>query len=222
MEWRQQPWTRTARAMRVVMLLGAMSLAAAQAKAQAPPDTSAIPDSAATPAPVENPTFRAWSPGRQWITLRAGYAKSALENAADGNVGAGFGFSRIGKSLWSLGVSAHFDLLGRFGSAAEIEVPMTFEIARHYGWNTGIRPYLGVGGGAFFYKTYRTGDDVAEVRPGFLLLGGMNAPVAENTLVGFDIRVAFQGAAGTRNPVFASKDEDVAHWSVKLTYSRVD
>jgi hypothetical protein len=163
-----------------------------------------------------------WAEDRQWLSLRAGYAKSGVSTAADGNVGAGFAYTRMGKGRWSVGAAAHVELLGRFASAAEIEVPITMELARHAGWKTSIRPYLGLGGGAFFHKTYRTGADEAETRPGFYFLGGANTTISDHSMIGLDVRMIFISSASSDNPVFPNDDEDAVHWSAKLNYSRVE
>jgi hypothetical protein len=163
-----------------------------------------------------------WGEGRQWFSFRAGYAKSTVKESGDGNVGAGFGFTRVGKGLWSVGGFAHLELLGRFAGSAEIEIPATLEVARHSAWKSGVRPYLGFGGGAFYHKFYRTGADIADLRPGFYFLGGMNAPISDHSLLGFDVRMVFQGSASSENPVFPNSREDAVHWSAKLNYSRVE
>lgn len=197
-----------------------MAFVAGTAAAQGAPDSvAAVADSVApAPRPVETGP---WGPDRHWLDFRVGYAKSLEQGAADGNIGAGFGFTYMGKSRWSLGAHTHVELLGRFGGAAEIEVPMTFEVARHFGWKSVARPYLGAGGGAFFHKTYRTGADEAHVRPGFMLVGGFNAAVSDANLLGIDVRMVFQGSASSRNPVFPNDTEDAVHWSVKLNYAIV-
>src|SRR5437899_633619 len=94
-------------------------------------------------------SFDPWAKGREWVSVRFGYAKSSAQGAADGNVGAGFGYVRFRNSKWSLGATAAVDILGRYGNATEIESPWTVEVVRHYRWVTPARPYLGVGAGAY-------------------------------------------------------------------------
>src|SRR5947207_2318962 len=78
-----------------------------------------------------------WSRGRQWLTIRAGYAKSQAPGAANGNVGAGIGYSRFLTRRWAVGAYVHDDLLGKFGGgASEIEIPFTVEVVRHTRWGT--------------------------------------------------------------------------------------
>jgi hypothetical protein len=199
-------WRAACSCVRVMVLAGATALVAASGSARVSRADS----------------LDIWTPGRQWLSVRAGYAKSGVKNAADGLVGVGFGYTRMGKGLWSLGGHAHFEVLGRYNQAAEIEIPLTFEVARHFGWKSVVRPYFGAGGGAFYYKTYRTGADVAQVRPGWFFVGGMNAPISNTSAIGMDLRMVFQGNASSRDPIFPNTDEDAVHWSIKLNYARVE
>lgn len=175
-----------------------------------------------TPAAVRAQPLDPWGEGRQWFSFRAGYAKSTVKESADGNVGAGFGFTRMGRGPWSVGGFAHIELLGSFAGSAEIEIPATLEIARHAAGKSSLRPYLGFGGGAFFHKFYRTGADAADMRPGFYFLGGVNTTISDHSLLGFDVRMVFQGSASSENPVFPNSREDAVHWSAKLNYSLVE
>jgi hypothetical protein len=74
-----------------------------------------------------------WAHEQDWISVRAGYAKTSVKNAADGLVGVGFGFNHFRNSKWAFGAYAHYEVLGRFGAAAEIEVPLTASVRRP-GW----------------------------------------------------------------------------------------
>jgi hypothetical protein len=201
-----------------LLCVALVSGAAAQQPAATPPPVT-------TPPPPAVPSARpsdAWAPGSQWLSLRFGYAKSGDENAANGNIGAGFGFNAMGKGMWSVGGYAHLEVLGRFGSATELEMPLTLEFARHSRWGSVVRPYFGLGGGVFFHKTYRTGGDEADMRPGFYFVGGINTAISDHSLLGFDVRTVFQGPVENNDPVFGSGDPDVTRWSVKVNYSRVN
>src|SRR2546422_660216 len=90
-----------------------------------------------------------WTTGTEWFTVRAGYAKSTAAGAADGNVGFGFAYTRFHNSKWAFGGTAEWDVLGRFGSARELEVPWTIEVSRHYKWPATLRPFLALGVGAY-------------------------------------------------------------------------
>lgn len=166
-----------------------------------------------------------WSAKTQWVSLRFGYAKSAAVGAADGNVGYGFGYTRFRNSNWAFGAHAEINVLGRYGRARELEIPWTFEVTRHYKWNTPLRPYLGVGAGAYYHQISGTGSDATTVLPGGYLAWGLNAPVSDRGLLGFDVRANSVRATAQDNPVFggavtANKPQSrVVHWSAKVGYS---
>jgi len=181
--------------------------------------------------PVDELT-RSWQPARQWMSFRVGMARSLAPDAPDGSVGGGIGFSRMISGLhiwrftplrrWSFGGYVQVDQIGRFGNASEIEVPLTAELVRHYQWGTPyLRPYLGLGGGAFFRKLYRTGADVApRPRVGGYLVVGANAPINSNRVIGVDLRFArVDGDNGGVNPVFGVGKNPVTHWGMKLNYA---
>ena len=149
--------------------------------------------------------------GEQWISLRAGYAKGSGEVAPDGLLGGGFGYRRFVLDKWSVGGFVHYELLGRFGSAADITVPITLEVVRHTHWGAAVYPYVGVGAGAFYHKRYRTSVDVTPVAPegegaaprvyrtgvgwsgftpGRYLTFGVTTPVRTRGLLGLDVRMA--------------------------------
>ncbi len=77
-----------------------------------------------------------WSKHSQWWSVRGGYAKSTAEGSADGSLGFGIGYTRFWSSQWAGGAYGHVELLGRYRGAAEIEIPWTLELARHFKWNT--------------------------------------------------------------------------------------
>jgi len=187
--------------------------------------------------------FDPWAPGAQWLTLRAGYAKSNVENSGNGGPGYGISYSRmisgidvLGLKLfqhYSIGASVNHDLVGHFGPAAEIDVPLTVEMTRHYAWNTALHPYWGFGTGGYYRKTYRTGADTRDVSLGYFLALGANMPVAERNMLGLDIRMnRFEATNDPVNPVFGPgsgsleqdgsvKKDTGTHWGAKLTWSFV-
>jgi|KBSSwiStaDraftv2_1062776.scaffolds.fasta_scaffold19168_1 hypothetical protein len=176
-------------------------------------------------APLEAQEHDPWAKGSEWLQVRAGYAKSTVAGAADGNFGLGFGYERFRNAKWSFGAQASFDVLGRYGDAVEIESPWTVEALRHYRWKTPARPYVGIGGGAYYYKVSGTGDDHAGINPGVYLATGINTQVSTHGLLGFDVRMSWVQLAYQDNPVFggaATVDEHQnrgMHWSVKGTYA---
>lgn len=184
-----------------------------------------------------------WAPGAQWLTLRAGYAKSTVDGTGNGGPGYGVAYSRMLSGLairdrtlfrhWSIGASVGHEVVGHFGPASEIDVPATVEMLRHYAWNSDLKPYFGVGLAGHYRKTYRTGDDLREVSLGWFLSGGANVQVATRSLVGLDVRMSrLDASQDPPNPVFGygsgtlERDgsftrEKGTHWSVKLGWSFV-
>lgn len=157
----------------------------------------------------------AWAPGTGWIQVRAGYAKIAASNAPNGAAGYGFGYSRMLEPFWifkhfSLGGYVHHEMLGKVGSAAVIDVPISLELDRHFMWNGGLRPYFGVGFGANFIKDYRFPDPSGDVRGGTYLSGGANVQLNQNSVFGFDGRA---GVVSNLNKTYL--------WSLKLNYAWV-
>lgn len=233
------------------LALPAVLALAPAARAADPPATAAAPAATTAPAAPTAPTASApaaksdtepeWTKGAQWMSVRAGYAKISAENAPDGLAGYGFGYVRFVMTRWALGSYIHQELLGRFGHATAIEVPITVELVRHTRWGAAMHPYIGVGAGAFYYKYYRTGQDVAGFRPGRYITLGFTSPVAPRNLLGVDIRLAsidklrdnrvFAGSESDNptlpdafaqpfsvlNTGFSSGSE--LHWSVKLNYA---
>jgi len=186
--------------------------------------------------------------GSQRLSVRFGYAKGSGDVAPDGRLGGGFGYRRFVLDKWSVGVYAHYELLGRFGEATDIMIPLTMEVARHTRWGAAVYPYVGVGAGAFYHKQYRTGVDASGFSPGRYLTFGACTPVRPRGFLGLDVRVAsvdrldnnaaFPGPdAGrlkvddlvlllkgpTRDdlPLFFNESESKTRilWSVKLDYS---
>ncbi len=145
--------------------------------------------------------------GSQWMSVRAGYAKAAGDAATSGLGGGGFGYRRFVLDRWSVGAFAHYDLLGRFGAASEIEIPLTLEVMRYSRWGAAVYPYAGIGAGAFYHKRYRTGADESNFTPGRYLACGMHVPVHKQGLLGLDVRMATVDKPDA-NPAFPGPDGD--------------
>jgi len=120
-----------------------------------------------------------------------------------------------------LGAYVHFDQLGRFGDAAELEIPATAELVRHYQWTSPyLRPYLGVGAGGFYRKLYRSGHDIGRMKPGAYFVFGANSPIDAHHVIGLDARFArVNGDNLVNNPVFGPGKASATHWSIKLNYA---
>jgi hypothetical protein len=162
-----------------------------------------------------------WGAGAQWATAKAGYAKAAGKSAADGNVGFGLAYSRFFVDQISLGMAVHYEVLGRYSGPAEVEIPVTAEVAYHLKMARDAKPYFGLGWGLFFHRYMNTPEDESETRPGFFATTGVNALLDEHSLIGVDARLVVQGGAMTENPVFPFDDTRNIHWSVKVAYTRV-
>jgi hypothetical protein len=166
-----------------------------------------------------------WATGTEWFSVRGGYAKSSAAGSADGNVGFGFGYTRFHNSKWAYGGTAEWDVLGRFGSARELEIPWTLDISRHYKWPVALRPYVGIGLGAYYHQISGTGDDGSKVLPGGYIGTGFNTPISDRGLFGLDVRMNVVRAQAQDNPVFGSEatanvhENRVLHWGVKLGYA---
>lgn len=163
----------------------------------------------------------AWSDDARWISVRAGSARSGARFAAKGGVGYGFGYTWfLAKEVaWSANVQ--HDLLGSYAGAAEVEVPITVEFTKHFGVSEPARPYMGVGWGAIYHKTYRTGADVSGFRQGVYVALGGNGALNASSLIGFDVRIMLEQDTRSTNPTFPNVEPTSTNWSVKLSYSRV-
>lgn len=203
---------------------------------------AAVPSFAAEKAGSVDPQL---ARGSRWIALRAGYAKRSGEFAANGLAGVGFGYRRFVLDRWAVGAFMNYDVLGKFGEASDIEIPLTLEITRHSRWGTAFYPYVGVGAGAFYRKYYKTGADFSSWTGGRYLTMGGSTEVRKGGFLGVDVRLAIVDLPDD-NPVFAGPDparqhvDDVVndlvdgkpvvfiqdresksetHWSFKVDYS---
>jgi hypothetical protein len=172
-------------------------------------------------APARARADEPWDAGHHWVSARIGFVKSGAEFAPDGSLGYGFGYSWIlGHNLaWS--ATAGYDLLGKYGGAAEFEIPLTTEFTRHFRWGSNARPYLGLGWGAIYHKTYRTGADESGFRQAIYLTAGGNTKVNANNLLGLDFRYQLEQDTRSNNPTFPNSAASSSVLSAKLSYSRV-
>lgn len=201
---------------------------------------SQVPESSAPRTPGDE----LWDPGTNWVSLRAGYAKSTARGAGHGGVGYGFGFAHMmaPMKIWrwtlfkqfSIGGYIHHEMIDHFSNSAEIEVPATLELVRHLNWKTPFRPYLGFGAGQFYRKAYRTGADTRNVNFGGYLAFGANSPIGGRHILGFDARlIRVDSSYIPPNPVFGEgaararltshgpelEPWPATHWSAKINYT---
>ncbi len=184
-----------------------------------------------------------WAPGSNWLYVRAGYAHSSANGSGNGGAGYGVGFRHflnpshvndwkvLGiKPLgflhwtlfrrWSIGGFVEYDVIGRYGSASDVEIPAAVELTRHIMWKSVARPYVTLGVGPFYRKLYNTGDDFSIVRTSGFLATGVDAPIAPHQMLGFDVRLARVMSENVpANPVFGGGELEASHWSMKLSYA---
>lgn len=184
-----------------------------------------------------------WATGSNWLYLRGGYAKSGANDAGNGGAGYGFGFRHMLSTTrvdrwgafgvrplgflhwtllkhWSFGGFVEYDVLGRYGNASEIEVPMAVDLTRHVMWKGAAKPYFSLGMGTFHRKTYRTGTDLSHTAVAGFVSTGFDARIASNQMLGVDARLARVPSENSPpNPVFGGGTSEATHWSVKLSYS---
>jgi hypothetical protein len=163
----------------------------------------------------------AWSDDSRWASVRVGSAGSGARLAPMGSVGYGFGYTWFLANQLAWSATVQHDVLGRFGDASEIDVPITVEFTRHFHFSESARPYLGGGIAAIYHKTYRTGADEAGFRQGLYVATGGNAALSTGSLVGFDFRMMIEQDTRSINPTFPNPAASTRNWSMKLSYSRV-
>lgn len=163
---------------------------------------------------------RAFTTGAQWLSLRFGYAREQGRFSPDGNVGYGFGYSRMVSNKLSLGANVQHDLLGKFGGAALIAVPATFEAVWHFRWPTPVRPYAGAGIQTVYRKIYRSGANTSSMEPGYSFNTGVDVAVDKAHLLGVDLRMArVANDSWSLDPVFGIRRPVTTLVSIKLNYT---
>ncbi len=166
-----------------------------------------------------------WAQGADWISFGAGYARAGGKNAGDALGGYGIGYRHMMSNKYSFGVSIRHELLGHLGNSYEISVPMTAEFTRHFHWKTAFRPYLGLGGGYYFHKYYRTSHDYTGAPGGgWHISTGADLPLDDRHTLGLDARVGFVDtrAENIVNPVFGPEPATLSQWSIKLNWAIVN
>lgn len=163
----------------------------------------------------------AWDKDHHWVSARFGIAKSGATLASGSNPGFGFGYTWMLGTDVSWSATAGYDLLGKYGAAAEIEIPVTTDFAKHFRMGPAVRPYLGLGWGVIYHKTYRTGADQGGWRQGIYLATGANTSIGGAGLVGVDFRYMIEQDTRSNNPTFPNPDASGHVTSLKLSYSRV-
>ncbi len=235
---------RAASVVAAFVLISGLSLSSARAQS-APADSSAAPaDTAATPAPTGKPAktpkqAKPKSPkpsyderrkedgvlaqGANWLSLRFGYAKRSGDLSGQGLVGYGIGYQHMMSNRYAFAAGVGHDVVGHFANQVDIAVPFTAEFQRHFRWKSAARPYVGAGGGFYFRKKYRTGNDYNTFTTGGAHVSvGFNSAIDERHVIGVEARAArLQGHAGATNTTFGTGEDSETLWSVKASWSLV-
>jgi hypothetical protein len=158
-----------------------------------------------------------------WISLRFGYAKRTGDVNGDGLVGYGVGYQHMIDRRYAFAAGAGHDIVGHFAGRLDEAVPFTAEFQRHYNWKTSVRPYVGLGGGFYFRKAYRTGADYTTTTTGGPHLSvGFTSALDDRHVIGFETRVALlQGRAGVTNTTFGPGKDTETIWTAKVSWALV-
>jgi len=158
-----------------------------------------------------------------WLAFRFGYAKRSGDLAGDGFVGYGVAYQHMMSRKWAFAAGVGHDIVGHFGTQLDEAVPFTAEFERHYKWNTALRPYIGVGGGFYLRKMYRTGTDYNTTTTGGPHVSlGFTSALDEKHVIGVEARVAsLKGRKGIVNPTFGPGQDTETIWTAKVTWALV-
>ena len=161
--------------------------------------------------------------GANWIGLRAGYAKRGGDQSGQGLVGYGVSYQRMVSNKYAFSAGVGHDVVGHFQSQTDHAVPFTAEFQRHFRWKGATQPYIGLGGGYYYRKFYRTGAEYnTHTTGGAHVSVGFNSPLGAHHVVGLEARGArLQGRAGITNPTFGTSKDSEAIWTIKFTWALV-
>jgi hypothetical protein len=164
-----------------------------------------------------------YAQGASWLSFRFGWTKRAEDLSGSGLVGYGVGYQRMLRRNYAFAARIDHDIVGHYGGDVDISVPFTGEFQRHFGGKASARPYLGLGGGYYYRKAYRTGlEYTTTVTSGVHISAGIISPVSERNVVGFDLRMAFvDGREGVNNPTFGTSQATETLWSAKVSWALV-
>jgi hypothetical protein len=164
-----------------------------------------------------------YAQGANWLSFRAGWAKRAEDLAGSGLFGYGIGYQRMMSKKYAFSARIDHDVVGHYGQDVDISVPFTGEFQRHFLWKSAARPYLGLGGGYYYRKAYRTGTEYTTMPTGGVHVSlGFLSPVSDKHVVGFDVRMAFvEGREGVTNPTFGPGQATETIWTAKVSWALV-
>lgn len=158
--------------------------------------------------------------GNDWISARFGWAKRAGQFNGDGLVGYGIGYQHMISPRLAFAVHANHDVVGHFGPHLDEAVSFTGEFQRHFRWKGALRPYIGLGGGFYAEKYYRSGDDRTSTTGGPHLSLGFTSAIDDKHVIGLEIRGArLDGRPGITNPTFGTGEDAELIWTIKGSWS---
>ena len=214
-----------------------VSMTPVAARAQSAPDAAAPKpaEQAAAPAkatkakpPVKPYEERrredgVYAQGANWLSFRFGWTKRAEDLAGSGLVGYGVGYQRMMSRNYAFAARIDHDVVGHYGHHVDLSVPFTGEFQRHFHWKSAVKPYVGLGGGYYYRKAYRTGTEYTTMSSGGPHVSiGLQSAVSDHHVIGFETRAAFvAGRAGVTNPTFGPGVDTETLWSAKLSWALV-
>ena len=77
-------------------------------------------------------------------------------------------------------------------------------------WEGQLKPYLGLGYGAYYVKAYRFPEESTSVRAGYYAVTGVNTVVSNHSLLGIDLHAGI-----------VADTKDQIRWGLKFNYSWV-
>ena len=164
-----------------------------------------------------------YAKGSNWLSFRFGYAKRTGDLTGDGLVGYGIGYTHMLSRRYAFGAGVGQDIVGHFGAQIDEAVPFTAEFQRHFNWNSSVRPYVGLGGGYYLRKSYRTGSDYNTSTTGGPHVSlGFTSALNGKHVIGFETRVAsIKGRPGIVNPTFGPELASETIWTAKISWALV-
>jgi hypothetical protein len=202
----------------------------ASAKSSTPKASKPKAPKAAAAAAVAAPSYEerrkaegVYAKSANWLGLRFGYANKTGELSGDGFVGYGMSYTRILSSRYAFAAGINHDIVGHFAHQIDVAVPITGEFQRIIKMGGEMRSYVGVGGGYYFRKYYRTGTEYNTTTAGGGHLSlGFTSQLDDRHVIGFETRVAWvQGRPDVTNPTFGPGTDIETLWTAKLTWALV-
>jgi hypothetical protein len=206
------------------------SSSTASAKSSTPKASKPKAPKAAAAAAVAAPSYEerrkaegVYAKGANWLGLRFGYANKTGELSGDGFIGYGMSYTRILTSRYAFAAGINHDIVGHFADQIDVAVPITGEFQRIIKMGGEMRSYIGLGGGYYFRKYYRTGTEYNTTTAGGGHLSlGFTSQLDDRHVIGFETRVAWvQGRPGVTNPTFGPGTDTETLWTAKLTWALV-